>query len=116
MSKKTILICSDEIGIRESLKLILQDDYDVALSSDKQECLNLLKGRDLLIIGIRRDDLDVIKKIKEINPLMEIILILSYKDADVEKLSNMAYVVKPFSSREIRKIVERSLNEFCSAT
>ncbi|MDD4860841.1 MAG: response regulator, partial [Smithellaceae bacterium] len=42
-SKKKILICDDEEGIRESLKLILENDYDLIFSCSGKECLEKLK-------------------------------------------------------------------------
>ena len=33
MVKKKILICYDELGVRESLNLILEDSYDLDFSS-----------------------------------------------------------------------------------
>ncbi|MFH1621844.1 MAG: hypothetical protein ABIA97_01825 [Candidatus Omnitrophota bacterium] len=103
-----ILICDDEAGIRESLKLILEDDYDITLSSDRQECLNLLEGKDLLILGIRKCDLDILKRVKEINPSLKTILILNYKDTDLSGSED--YVVKPFSSKEILAKVKGQLD------
>ena len=43
--KKRILICDDEEGIRESLKLILEKDYDLVFAKNGNECLSALKNK-----------------------------------------------------------------------
>lgn len=101
-----ILICDNEVDTRESLKLILQD-YDTTLCSDKEECLGLLEGKDLLILGIRKSEVDILQKVKEKAPLLKTILMLSYKDTDI--VTDEDYVVKPFSSKDILTKVAKYL-------
>lgn len=56
MNKKHILICDDEVGIRESLNLILKDDYKLSFCNNGQECLECLTAGgefDLLLLDIK---------------------------------------------------------------
>ena len=44
MKKDTrILICDDELGVRESLKLILEDDYSLDFAASGQEAMDKVK-------------------------------------------------------------------------
>ena len=43
MNGKKILICDDEKGIRESLKLILSDKYNLLFAENGAEALDLLQ-------------------------------------------------------------------------
>ena len=118
MSKK-ILICDDELGIRESLNLILKDSYALSFCNNGEECLNLLEAGqkfDLLLLDIKMpkmSGLDILKKIKEKSSELKVIIITGYKSAETAKEAIDAgavdYLVKPFSSKEILKTVERNV-------
>jgi YesN/AraC family two-component response regulator len=53
--KHTILICDDEEGIRESFKLILEDDYNLKFVKNGLEALDLLREftPDLMLLDIK---------------------------------------------------------------
>ncbi|MFH1622387.1 MAG: response regulator [Candidatus Omnitrophota bacterium] len=120
MSKKRILICDDEIGIRESLNLILQDNYELSFCNNGQECLECLTAGeqfDLLLLDIKMpkiNGLDILKNIKQKDPNLKVIVITGYKSVETANESVKAgaidYIVKPFSSKEILKSVERNLS------
>ena len=119
MSKKQILICDDELGIRESLNLILKDNYEISFCNNGQESLRLLdtgKDFDLLLLDIkmpRMSGLDVLRKIKEKNPELKVIIITGYKSVETAteaiNVGAVDYIVKPFSSKDILKSVERNV-------
>lgn len=119
MTKKKILICDDEMGIRESLNLILQDDYELGFCSNGEECLQRLsaeKDFNLLLLDIkmpRISGLDILKKIKEKSPNLNVVIITGYKSVETAseavKAGAVDYIVKPFSSKDILKSVERNL-------
>ena len=118
MAKKRILICDDELGIRESLNLILKDDYDLSFCNNGQECLKCLgEGEkfDLLLLDIKMpkmSGLDILKRIKEKCSEIKVIIITGYKSVETasEAINSGAvdYIVKPFSSKDILKSVERN--------
>ncbi|MDD5005586.1 MAG: response regulator [Candidatus Omnitrophica bacterium] len=119
MSKKRILICDDEVGIRESLNLILKDNYDISFCDNGQGCLCLLEGGekfDLALLDIKMpkmSGLDILKKIKGKRPDLKVIIITGYKSVDTatEAINAGAvdYIVKPFAAKEILKSVERNI-------
>ncbi len=113
---KRILICDDEEGIRESLKLILADHYDLIISQDGTQCLECLKNSKdvgLVLMDIKmpqRNGLDIIKEIKEKYPQQKIIVITGYRSvetaAEAIRLGACGYIVKPFKSEEILATVK----------
>ncbi|NQU19316.1 response regulator [bacterium] len=119
MSKKQILICDDELGIRESLNLILKDNYEISFCNNGQEFLRLLdtgKKFDLLLLDIkmpRMSGIDVLREIKEKEPKLKVIIITGYKSVETAteaiKAGAVDYIVKPFSSKDILKSVERNI-------
>ena len=110
MSKK-ILICDDEEGIRESLKLILSDHYDLLLAKDGNQCLELLtNGKDigLILMDIKMpktDGLEILRQIKAQRPNLNVIIITGYKSVETAteavRLGASGYIVKPFKSDDI---------------
>lgn len=118
MSKK-ILIVDDEEGIRESLKLILSDYYEIILTDGGDQALEVLShtndiGIVLLDIKMRKTHgLDVLKEIKSKYPKVKVIMVTGYKSVETAleatKLGAVGYVVKPFKGQEILETVAKTL-------
>lgn len=118
MSHK-ILICDDEEGIRESLKLILGDHYELILTDDGTQCLECLKNsRDikLVLMDIKMpqvNGLDILEQIKAHHPDINVIIITGYKSVETAteavRLGASGYIVKPFKSDEILTTVRKCL-------
>ena len=117
--KKKILICDDEVGIRESLNLILHEAYDLSFCTNGKECFQALAQKqtfDLLLLDIKMpvaSGLDILRKIKQKNPRQRVIIITGYKSVETAqeaiKAGALDYIVKPFSSKEILSSVARNL-------
>jgi DNA-binding NtrC family response regulator len=116
MSHK-ILICDDEEGIRESLKLILGDFYDLILTDNGNQCLDCLKNSKdikLVLMDIKMpkvNGLEVLRKIKQERPDVDVIIITGYKSVETAteavRLGASGYIVKPFKSNEILTTVKK---------
>lgn len=119
-TKPRIMICDDEEGIRESLKLILENDYDVKLCTGGADCLECIKGKcdvDLILLDIKMpkmSGLDILKQIKTANPAMKVIMVTGYKSVETatEAIKSGAadYIVKPFDSKNILAKVAKVLS------
>jgi len=117
-AKKRILICDDEEGIRESLKLILENDYDLVFSCSGKECLEKLerqKDIKLVLLDIKmpkQNGLEVTREIKRVRPDIKIIIVTGYASPEIaqEAISVGAddYIPKPFASKEILDKVSES--------
>lgn len=114
--KKKILICDDEEGIRESLKLILERDYDMVFAESGDEAIKAMKETpmDIVILDVkmpRKDGLETLKELKKIRPSSNVIIATGYKSTDIAqealKMGASDYVVKPFNRDNIRKIVQK---------
>lgn len=112
MAKKRILICDDEEGVRESLKLILEDDYELSFANTGIEALEKVKDEppDIVILDIKMpkmSGLETLKRIKKISPKTKIIIASGYKSVETAqeaiKLGASDYIVKPFESNELLK-------------
>lgn len=117
MSKKRILICDDEEGIRESMKLILEDKYELSFVADGYQCLSTLKQNpdiDLILLDIKMpqiNGLEVLKHIKKIKPEAKVIIVSGYNSvetaAEATRLGADNYLIKPFEKKNILEIIAK---------
>jgi len=118
VSSPKILIVDDELGPRESLRMILQWDYDVVMAEGGRSALAVLEKEnyDLVILDIRMPDIngiDLLAEIKQIAPDTEVVMITAY--ASVETAANalrygaLDYLIKPFQADAVRDAVEKGL-------
>jgi two-component system, NtrC family, response regulator HydG len=118
---KKILVVDDEIGIRQSLKKILEKEgFDVVTASNGDEAFKLIRGSDidLLISDIRMagmDGLELLKVCKSISPYTEVIMITGYASVDtaVDSMKQGAYdyITKPFRKADILKAVQKAIEK-----
>jgi DNA-binding NtrC family response regulator len=116
---KGVLIVDDEVGTRESVKMILKHDYEVFLAKNAEEAFLQIKEHspDVVLLDIILPDIDglkVLEKIKESDPDMIVIMITATKTiktaVEAMKLGAYDYVTKPFDIDELRLIISRSLS------
>ena len=118
MTKK-ILICDDEEGVRESMRLVLGDTYDLIVTETPEECLNTFQNTPdigLVFLDIKMpkmSGLDVLKEMKSLREDMKIIIVTGYKSvetaAEASKLGADGYIIKPFESEDILRVVQQHL-------
>ena len=117
---RSVLIVDDEVGVRESLKMILKKDYEVFLAKDAEEAFSKIKAQspdvillDIILPGL--DGLRVLERIKQNDPDIIVIMITATNTAktavEAMKLGAYHYVTKPFDNEELRLIISRSLSE-----
>jgi len=114
--KKRILICDDEEGIRESLKLILEKDYDLTFAENGDDAIQKMRSNpaDMTILDIKmpkKDGLETLKELKKMCPGSKVIIATGYKSVDIAQealnLGASDYIVKPFDRDKIRKAVQK---------
>lgn len=114
--KKQVMVCDDEEGIRESLKLILEKEYDVIFAENGDAAIQKMKTSptDLVILDIkmpRKDGLETLRKLKKINPSCKVIIATGYRSVDTAqeatRLGATDYILKPFDRQTILKTVQK---------
>jgi DNA-binding NtrC family response regulator len=81
---RNVLVVDDEVGTRESLRMILKQDYEVFLAKDADEAFLQVKEHspDVILLDIILPDLDglkVLEKIKKKEPDAVVIMITATK-------------------------------------
>lgn len=119
VKSKKVLIVDDEEGIRESLKLILSDHYDLVVTDSGEQALRLVESDPaigLVLMDIKMpkvSGLDVLKEMKAKRPDLNVIMVTGYKAVETASqashLGASGYIIKPFKSEEILKTVKRNL-------
>jgi len=118
--KASILIVDDEIGSRESLRLVLEPHYKVHSVADGREAIRLIKNEniDLVTLELRIPGLsgiEVLKEIRKVKADMEVIIISRYLTLgnmrEASSYGAAAFVHKPFQVTEVLEIVSESMAE-----
>jgi DNA-binding response OmpR family regulator len=118
MPKPTILIADDEEGIRESLNLILGDDYDLTYAVDGEETIAKAQrqrfGAILLDIKMPKlDGLEVLKRLRQTDTKVPILMLTAYQSVELAKeavrLGADNYLPKPFEREQILSAVRKAL-------
>ena len=121
MGKPRILIADDEEGIRESLNLILGEDYDLAFAKDGEETLAMLGAEpfELVLLDIKMpklDGLQVLKRLKNNGAsTIPIMVLTAYQSVELAKeaikLGARDYLPKPFEREQIVNAVRGVLSQ-----
>jgi DNA-binding NtrC family response regulator len=115
-----VLVIDDELSIRESFSLILEDDYDVKLASSGEAALKILNESpaDIIFLDIRMpgmNGIETLRKIKEQDPTAEVIMVTAINDvqkaSEAVRLGAREYVVKPFEVDQILALTKKMLTK-----
>jgi DNA-binding NtrC family response regulator len=114
---KTILICDDDQGMRDTIAAILKRDYNVLTVSSGEAALGLLKHEDvdLILLDVRLPGIsgfDVLRIVKENYNLVEVIMISAINEVEtvVQAMKHGAYhyITKDFDYDELRSLVRNA--------
>lgn len=121
MSKKKILIVDDEPNIVFSLEFLLQrEGYEVAVAADGDEALRRIAEflPDMVLLDVmlpKKSGFEVCQEIRHNPAWSQIrIVMLTAKGLEAEMQKGMAlgadaYIVKPFSTKELAALAHKIL-------
>ncbi len=118
--KPTILVVDDDPGARQSLEVILEDDYHVLSAGSGFEALDLLQKEsvDLVLLDVNMPDMDgleVLRRIKAQDEELDVIMVsalnLARKAVDAIKLGAYDYITKPYEPDDILSTVNRAIDQ-----
>lgn len=113
-----ILIVDDEMGARESMKILLSNVYQVLTSENGHKCLSMINNNkfnliilDLNISGIH--GLEVLRKIKQKDYSIPVIIVTgvgaNQSAIDSLRLGASDFILKPFETTYLRETVKETL-------
>lgn len=118
MHQATVLVVDDELGPRESLRMILKPSYEVLTADSGAKALEVVRERpvDLVTLDLKMPGLsgnEVLEGIKAFDPRIEVVIITGYgslKSATEAIRHGVAdYIAKPFNVAEIVSVVDRTV-------
>jgi signal transduction histidine kinase len=113
-----VLVIDDEIGPRESLRMLLKPNYQVHTADNVEAGLRILREKkpDAVISDIRMpgtSGIDGLRKIREIDPHVAVIMLTGFGALETAKealrLGANDYISKPFDAREMREVIGRNV-------
>ena len=119
-NKCSILVVDDMVGPREALRMILKNKHEVITAENGDNALEYISKNDfhVAIIDIKMagmDGLQLLKKIKEKKPDIEVILMTAYASVDTAKnalrYGALDYLIKPFDHKDVIEIVEKGVSK-----
>jgi len=118
--RANVLVVDDELGPRESMRMILKPLHNVFTAEDGVTALRTIEERpiDLVTLDLKMrgmQGIDVLKEIKKNNPQIEVIIVTGFgtlKSAtEAMKYGVKGYITKPYNLSEITSIVEKAIEE-----
>ena len=116
--KRSILIVDDELGVRESFRMILQDKYELFIHSEGEEALDTLKKNriDVALLDIRMpgiNGIDLLKKIKDIDSDIQVVMVTGHATIDTAveamRLGAFDYIYKPFDKDRLDELIRKGI-------
>jgi two-component system sensor histidine kinase/response regulator len=113
-----ILVIDDELGPRESLRMLLKPNYQVHTADCVEAGIKLLKEKhpDAVITDIRMpgaSGIDGLRRIREIDPHVAVIMLTGFGALETAqealRLGANDYISKPFDAREMREVIGRNV-------
>ena len=113
-----VLVIDDEMGPRESLRMLLKPNYQVYTADNVEAGLRILREKkpDAVISDIRMpgtSGIDGLRKIREIDPHVAVIMLTGFGALETAKealrLGANDYISKPFDAREMRELIGRNV-------
>ncbi|MDG0794739.1 response regulator [Cohnella ginsengisoli] len=121
MAKKRLLIVDDQIGIRILLLEVFSvEGYETFQAANGRAALEIVRTHtpDLVLLDMKipgMDGLEILKKIKEMNRDVKVIMMTAYGELDMIKeatdLGALMHFTKPFDIDELRVAVNMQLTE-----
>ncbi len=114
----SVLIVDDEIGPRESLRMILKPIYNVYTAQNGHEALESIAKQDFDLVTLDlkmpgMPGIDVLKEIKKISNDIEVVIITGFgtlpNAVEAIRYGAVDFISKPFNVAEIISIVSKSV-------
>jgi len=120
MTEKTILIADDNPGVLHLLEEMIQTEgHRVILAQNGKEAVEAVETRpiDIAILDIRMpvmDGIEALKRIKEIDQTIEVLIITAFADLEslrltIDEYGAFDYLVKPFNIAESTNVIRNAL-------
>jgi DNA-binding NtrC family response regulator len=114
-SKRSILIVDDELGVRESLRMLLKPFYEIYTAPDGETTLKIIRERKIHLITLdlnmpKLSGIETLREIRKIDGEVLVIIITGYatqKDEEEALLYGVRdFIAKPFETNKLIGLIE----------
>jgi signal transduction histidine kinase len=118
LDKRNLLVCDDEEGPRQSLRIIFKDDYNILLAESGQRAIELAGQHriDAAILDIQMAGLsgiETLNRLKQIDPAIEVIILTAFETIETARqalrLGACDYLNKPFDIATVRNSIANAM-------
>jgi len=122
--KRTLLVVDDEEGPRQSVRFVFKDEYNVLTADGGPKAIELARQHPIAaaILDIRMagmTGIEVLNKLKEIDPTIEVIMLTAYETLETARqalrLGACDYLNKPFEVPALRAAVRTAMERHALA-
>jgi len=116
----SILIVDNELGVRESLRMLLKSHYEIHTASDGKEALNVLKERKIHLITLdlnmpKFSGIETLREIRKLDRQIPVVIITGYgsrqEESDARHYGVRDFIAKPFNTSRIIAVIDEILGE-----
>lgn len=116
--RQKVLVIDDELGPRESLRILLKNDYEVFCASSVMAGIDLLRERnpDVVVMDIRMPGKSGIEGLRDIRALdkdVAVIILTGFGALETAqeamRLGASDYLKKPFDTREMMDVIRHNV-------
>ena len=113
-----VLIIDDDLGPRESLRVLLKNDFDVLCADSVDAGLRMLESNrtDAVVMDIRmpgKSGIEGLGAIRVMDPSISVIMLTGYSSLETAqqtmRLGANDYIKKPFDIREMEETIRRNV-------
>ncbi len=113
-----VLVVDDELGPRESLRMLLKEEYAVWVAKSVAQALEILaeEPMDVVITDIRmpqQTGMDLLRQVRTLYPQIRVIILTGHAETKTSiealDLGAFAYIEKPFDNAVLLEKLEKSL-------
>ncbi len=117
-SRANILVVDDDLGPRESMRMILKNTHNVFMADNGESALRVIEEKpiDLVTLDLKMPGMpgmDVLKEIKRINKNVEVIIVTGYGTlntaTEAMKHGVNSYITKPYNIEEITSLIDKAI-------
>lgn len=115
--KESVLIVDDEIGPRESLRMILKLTYDVHTVENGQDAIKFILKTDADLITLDLNmpgmsGIETLQKLKKLKPDVKVIIITGYgtlnNAQDAIRFGAEDFISKPYNVSDVTAVVSKA--------
>ncbi|HOM81818.1 MAG TPA: response regulator [Armatimonadota bacterium] len=113
-----ILVVDDELGPRESFRMLLKDRFEVHTAASGEECLASIREQEyaLVFLDVRMpgmDGIETLARLRQLRPTLPVVIVTAYTTMEAAsravEMGAFGSLIKPFTRRDVERYVGLAL-------